>query len=182
MSNAFFKGFFIFFIVTFGGNCFAQKQLILLKGEKLLLRLNPGDDIVYRLKNNKHVRSTYISNLSDTAVVTHSDTVPYYHIDRIYFKRSTFGNRLGWLLVLGGAGYFLIDQFNNAVIDGNKAELDEGVTRASLAMVGVGLPLALIKRNHARLGGRKRLLMVEEGSPFYYDNRPKGYVSPYIPR
>ena len=169
-------------MIIFQGHCFAQKQLVLLKGDNLLLRLNPGDDIVYRLKNNKRVRSTYISNLSDTAVVTHSDTVPYHRIDRLYFKRSTFGNRVGWVLVLGGAGYFLIDQFNNVVIDGNDAELDDGVTRTSLIMVGVGLPLALIKRNYVRLGGKKRLLMVQKDSPFYYDSRPKGYISPYIPR
>lgn len=182
MSAAFFKGVVIFLMVILYGHCFGQKQLILLKGDKLLLRLNPGNDIVYRLKDNKRVRSTYISNLSDTAVVTHSDTVPYHHIDRVYFKRSTFGNKIGWMLVVGGTGFFLIDQFNNVVVDGNDAELDEGVTKTSLIMVGVGLPLALIKRNYVQLGGRKRLLMVKEGSPFYYDNRPKGYISPFIPR
>jgi hypothetical protein len=182
MSRIFRKGVFIFFVITLGGNCFAQKQLILLKGDKLLLRLNPGDDIVYRLKSSKDIRSTYINNLSDTAVVTHSDTVPYHHIDRIYFKRSTFANKVGWILVVGGTGFFLIDQFNSVVVDGNKAELDEGVTTTSLIMIGAGLPLILTKKNNVRMGGSKRLLMVAEGSPFYYDHRPKGYISPYIPR
>jgi hypothetical protein len=68
------------------------------------------------------------------------------------------------------------------VVDGNKAELDEGVTTTSLIMIGAGLPLILTKKNNVRLGGSKRLLMVAEGSPFYYDYRPKGYMSPYIPR
>lgn len=182
MSRAWHTGILLFFIILMCHPCCAQKQLILLKGEKLLLRLNPGDDFVYRLKNNKRVRSTYISNLSDTAVVTHSDTVPYHHIDRIYFKRSTFANKMGWALFIGGTGYFLIDQLNNVVVNGNEAELDEGVTRTSLVMVTAGLSMILIKRNYVRLMGRKRLLMVAEGSPFYYDNRPKGYLSPYIPR
>jgi hypothetical protein len=84
--------------------------------------------------------------------------------------------------VVAGTGLFLIDQFNNVVIDGNEAELDKGVTTTSLIMVGTGLPLALIKKKYVRLGRRKRMLMVAEGSPFYYDHRPKGYISPYIPR
>lgn len=147
-----------------------------------MLRLNPGEDIVYRLKNSKQVKNTYVNNLSDTALVTHRDTVPFHTIDRIYFKRSTFLNRLGLVLVIGGAGYFLIDQLNNVVVHGNEAELDEGVTAASATMVAVGLPLMLVKRKYLKVKGRIRLLMVKEGSPFYYDNSPKGYQSPFIPR
>lgn len=161
---------------------YAQKQLVLLKGERVLLRLNPGDDFSYQLKGTKQKRNTYVNNLSDSAVVTHSDTIPYHKIDRVYFKRSTFANRLGLVLVVGGAGYFLIDQFNNVVVHGNEAEINESVARSSLTMVAVGLPMMLIKNDYAKPTGRKRLLMVQEGSPFYLDNRPKGYLSPYIPR
>ncbi|HEX5170911.1 MAG TPA: hypothetical protein VFW11_17170 [Cyclobacteriaceae bacterium] len=166
-------------IVQFG---YAQKQLILLNGEKVLLRLNPGNDFVYRSKGSNQKRNTYINNLSDTALVTHSDTVPYHTIDRIYFKRTTFINRLGFALVVGGVGYFLIDQLNNVVVQGNEAEIDESVARGSLTMVGIGLPMMLIKKKYVKPGGKKRLLMVTEGSPFYMDNQPKGYISPYIPR
>lgn len=176
-------GFVVFLFMTglsHGG--FGQTQLVLLKNEQVLLRLNPGEDFVYRLKNAKQVRTTYVNNLSDTAVVTHLDTVPYHMIDRVYFKKVTFFNRLGVALVIGGTGYFLIDQLNNVVVHGNEAELNESVTTASVAMVAVGLPMMLIKKKYVRVKGRTRLLMVKEGSPFYLDNRPKGYVSPFIPR
>lgn len=172
--------FFLFLALTRTG--YAQKQLVLLKGERVLLRLNPGDDFSYQLKGTKQKRTTYVNNLSDTAVVTHSDTIPYHKIDRVYFKRSTFANRLGLVLVVGGAGYFLIDQFNNVVVHGNDAEINESVARSSLTMVAVGLPMMLIKNDYAKPTGRKRLLLVKEGSPFYLDNRPRGYLSPYIPR
>jgi hypothetical protein len=163
------------------GTGHAQKQLILLKRENVLLRLNPGDDFSYRSKMTNQKKNTYINNLSDTAIITHSDTVPFHAIDRIYFRRSSFFNRLGLVLVVGGAGYFLIDQFNNVVVHGNEAEINESVARGSIAMVGAGLPMMLIRKDHVKIKGRYRLMMVTEGSPFYLNNRPKGYHSPYIP-
>ena len=146
----------------------AQKQLVLLNGQKVLLNLKPGDDFVFRIKGQKEIRRTYINNLSDTAIVTHRDTVAFHRIDRVYFKRSSFANVVGTVLVIGGAGYFLIDQFNNVVVQGNSAELDEGVTKASVTMLAVGLPMMLIKRNSERLGRGSRLMMVTEESPFYH--------------
>jgi hypothetical protein len=163
------------------GTGYTQKQLVLLKRETVLLRLNPGDDLSYRLKMTDQKRNTYINNLLDTAIITHSDTVQFQSIDRVYFKRSSFSNRLGLVLVAGGAGYFLIDQFNNVVVHGNDAEINESVARGSIVMVGVGLPMMLIKKDHVKIKGRYRLMIVTEGSPFYLDNRPKGYLSPYIP-
>lgn len=159
-----------------------QSQLLLLKRQEVLLRLNAGDDLVFRVKGSKEVRRTYINTLSDTAVVTHRDTVPYHMIDRIYFRTGTFVNRLGLLLVMGGAGYFIIDQFNNVVVQGNDARIDNSVAIASGTMVAAGLPMMLIGRNSKRVGGRIRLIRVTPQSPFYRSFDPKGYVSPYIPR
>lgn len=172
----------ILFFFLAGSSAVAQNQLLLLKRQEVLLRLNAGDDFVFRLKGSKEVRRTYINTLSDTAVVTHRDTVPYHMIDRVYFKTSTFVNRLGLLLVMGGAGYFLIDQLNNVVVKGNDARIDNSVAIASGTMVGVGLPMMLIGRNSRRVGGRIRLMRVTPESPLYRSFDPKGYVSPYIPR
>ena len=159
-----------------------QSQLLLMKRQEVLLRLNAGDDFVFRMKGSKEVRRTYINTLSDTSVVTHRDTVPYHMIDRVYFRTSTFVNRLGLLLVLGGAGYFLIDQVNNVVVKGNDARIDNSVAIASGVMVGAGLPMMLIGRKSRGVGGRIRLLKVTPESPLYRSFDPKGYVSPYIPR
>ena len=145
----------------------AQKQLLVLKNQKVLLRLYPGDEFVFRLKGSKQVRKSYINNLFDTAVVAHRDVIPFHKIDRIYFKRSNLLNVVGGLLVIGGAGYFLIDQFNVVIVQGEGANIDEGVATASTVMVGVGAPLLLMKRNHARIRGRYRVLMVDKGSGFY---------------
>lgn len=172
----------ILFLLLPGFVAIAQSQLLLLKRQEVLLRLNAGDDFVFRVKGSKEVRHTYINTLSDTAVVTHRDTVPYHLIDRVYFRSSTFVNRLGLMLVIGGAGYFLIDQVNNVIVHGNDARIENKVAIASGVMVGAGVPMMLIGRNSQRMGGRFRLMRVTPESPLYRSYDPKGYVSPYIPR
>lgn len=146
---------------------YAQKQLVLLKREKVLLRLNPGDEFVISLKGEKRKMESYVNNLFDTAVLVHRTLVPISKIDKVYFKRTGLVNLIGKFLIVAGLGYFLIDQFNVIVVNGDEASLNDDVTAASVAMVGAGLPMALIKKKSQRLGGKYRLMTVSEGSPFY---------------
>ncbi|MBT1688373.1 hypothetical protein [Dawidia soli] len=148
--------------------CHAQKQLVLLKNQKVRLRLYPGDEIVYRLKGSKTVHTSYINNLFDTAVMIHQEIVPFHKIDRIYFKQRNLLNLAGGFLVTGAVAYFLIDQVNETLVQGNDANLDKGVARTSLIMTAVGVPLLLLHRNSRRIGGRIHLLTVDKGSAFYH--------------
>jgi hypothetical protein len=144
-----------------------QKQLVLLKKQKVLLRLYPGDEFVFRLKGSRKIRKSYINNLYDTAVVAHHDVIPFHKIDRIYFVRRNLLNVTGGLLVVGGIGYFLIDQVNVVLVHGEKVNLDDNVSVASAIMVGAGLPMLLSKKKYARTWGKYRLLMADKGSVFY---------------
>jgi hypothetical protein len=145
----------------------SQKQLVLLKREDVLLRLFPGDEFIYKLKGSNAVRNTYVNNLADTAVVTHRDTVPFHRIESIYFEQRKLYNTVGKGLVVFGVGLFLIDQFNMVIVHGQSPSLDSRVTTLSLTSLAVGLPLALVKKKSQKIKRPYRLLMVEEGSPFY---------------
>ena len=131
------------------------------------MRLNFGDDFNYTLKGSKTVRYSYVNNLYDTAVLAHKDIVPFHKINKVYFTHSSFGNRFGTFLVIGGVGYFLIDQFNVIIVHGEEATIDENVAVTSAVLTGIGLPLMLIKKKSQRIGGKYRLLTVDRGSPFY---------------
>lgn len=156
----------------------AQKQLVLLKNEKVVLRLYPGDEFVFKLKNERTVKRSYINNLFENGVKIHQDTIPYYRIERIYFKRSTFANRIGSAMVVLGTGLFLIDQLNVTVIQGEEPSLDNWVSTVSLSALGVGLPMMLIKKKSQRINYKYRLLTVEEDSPFYRPDT-RNLMSPY---
>ncbi len=144
----------------------SEQQLVVLKGEKVLLRLYPGDEIIYSLKGSRKMRRSYVNNLSDTAVTVHKTVIPLYEFDRIYFKQSSFLNVIGGVLVTGGIGYFVIDQVN-VLVHGESPNLDENVTVASVAMLGVGLPLFLIKKKYCKVGRKYRLRVVDKRSGFY---------------
>ena len=157
----------------------AQKQLVLLKRQRVILRLYPGDDIVFREKGYRSVRHSYVNNLSDTAVVTHNDTIAYHAIDRLYFRQSRFYNVLGSALVIGGVGYFLIDQINEMAVQGNSPSFDRKVNTVSLPAIIIGLPLMLIRKKSQRITPKYHILMVKPGSIFYKAN-PQGYQSPFM--
>ncbi len=144
-----------------------QKQLVLLKKQKVILRLYPGDEIVLKTKGSDTKMTSYVNNLFDTAVMVHKTLIPFHKIERIYFKRSTFANVVGTLLVVGGGLYFAIDQINVMVVQGEKASLNDNVTATSISMVAVGLPMMLIKKKSQRMKYGYRLMTVEPGSPFY---------------
>lgn len=149
---------------------YAQKQLVLLKREKIFLRLHPGDDIVYKLKGSKTKVKSYVNNLFDTAIMVHRTIVPFHKIDRIYFTKGSFLNIVGGLMVIGGAGYFAIDQLNEVAVHGHSASINKRVARTSAAMVIVGLPLMIIKRHSTRIGGKFRLMTAGPDSPFYQND------------
>lgn len=170
---------FLLLLLIYADTAHSQKQLILLKKERVLLRLYPGDEIIFKLKNSRSIKRTYVNNLSDTAVVTHRDTVPFHTIERIYFKQPKFYNKAGTALVIFGAGLFLIDQINVVLVNGQSPNLDSGVSTLSLSSLAVGLPLMLIKKKGQELNYRHRLMMVSKGSAFYQPDT-RQYISPYL--
>jgi len=148
-------------------DAYAQKQLVLLKGQKVILRLYPGDDIELKMRGNEDRIYSYVNNLFDTAMMAHETLIPFSKIERIYFVRTNFMNRVGMALIIGGIGYFLIDQLNTVIVHGEDMTLDKGVTTTSAVMVGVGLPMMLIKKKSQRMKPGYHLLTVQPGSPFY---------------
>src|SRR5688572_28377554 len=101
----------------------SQKQLVLLRKESVILRRYPGDEFIFKLKGSDARKTSYVNTLSDTAVVTHGDTIPFHRIESVYFKRDMFSNRLGRKLVAAGVVYMLFDQLNVVVVQGNEPRL-----------------------------------------------------------
>jgi hypothetical protein len=169
----------LFFLVAITVQTHAQKQLIVLKDETVLLRLYPGDEIIFKLKGSKTLKTTYVNNISDTAVVTHRDTVAFHRIERIYFPQGRFYNKIGAFLVIFGSGLFLIDQANVVIVNGQEPSLDNWVSKVTLTSLAIGIPAMLIKKKSQKLDYRHRLMMVTKGSVFYRPDT-RSYISPYL--
>jgi hypothetical protein len=173
------KSIFLVILACCAGASFGQKQLVILKKEKVLLRLYPGDEIIFKLKGSKVKKTTYVNNLSDTALVTHRDTVAFHRIERIYFHQPKFYNKIGAALVILGGGLFLIDQINVVLVNGQSPSLDNWVSTVTLTSLAVGIPAILVKKKSQRLNYRHTLKMVTKGSAFYQPDT-RNYISPYL--
>lgn len=101
--------------------------------------------------------------------ITAVDSVSFSDIKKVHADgRSTFLSRLGRAMVIGGAGYFLIDQFNEGIITGNGFSLEKSVWRPAVALVLTGGVLSISGRKWYRTEyGPFRLLTAEPDSPFH---------------
>lgn len=168
----------IFLLLIVSSFSYAQRrQLVLLKGQRVIHRFLPGDDIRIKLKDSDQVINSYVNNLTDTSVFVHTTNIPFHKIERVYFHRSTATNKIGTILVIAGTGLFLIDQFNVVVINGEKPSVDDGVARFSITSLVVGLPMMLIKKKYVKTSYKYKLLSVDEQSMFY-QHPPT--LSPYL--
>lgn len=161
----------LIFFLTSGIISFAQKQLVLLKGQKVLLRLYPGDEITFKVRGSKSKRVSYINNLFDTALVAHRDVISLHKIERLYFDQGNLLNVVGGLFVVAGVGYLVIDQVNLVLVNKQSFQIDESVGIPAAVLVGVGLPMMLVRKKSQRIGGRYRLFVADKGSPFYRPQR-----------
>jgi hypothetical protein len=169
---------FILFLVMLTSMGYAQRrQLVLLKGQRVIQRYLPGDDIRIKVKGNDQIINSYVNNLTDTSVLVHTTDIPFHKIERIYFHRANFANKLGAYLTVAGTGLFLIDQINVVLVNGDEPSINDGVAKTSLGMIAVGLPMMLIKKKYIKPSYKFRLLSVDETSLFYL-HPPT--ISPYL--
>lgn len=147
---------------------FAQKQLIILKKERVVLRLYPGDEFVYSLKSSpREVHRSYVNNVFDTAVVAHDEVIAFHKIERIYFQQRNLWSDTGPKLIVAGVVLFLADQLNTVVVQNEDASINKGVLITSVALTGAGVGMILTKKKYQTIRGQYRLRMVDEDSPFY---------------
>ena len=161
------KGFIFLFLVLSTLGYAQRRQLVLLKGQKVIHRYLPGDDIRIKLIDSEDIINSYVNNLTDTSVLVHTTDIPFHKIERVYFHRANFANKLGAYLTVAGVGLFLIDQINVVLVNGDKPNIDAGVAKTSLGMIIVGLPMMLIKKKYVKTSYKFKLLSVEETSLFY---------------
>ncbi len=147
-----------------------QTQLVLFNKEKLLVRFGYGDDFTYKLKKSTHFTHGVMLGATEFAVITFNDTIPFSSIERVSLKGHSqrhLPTLLSKFLITAGVAYFVIDQFNNVVVQGQKPDLEPTVWRPSLVLVASGYALKLARRRSQRIRFPAKLLTVERGSPFY---------------
>jgi len=147
-----------------------QTQLVLLNREKVVLRFGYGDDFTYKLKKSTHYTRGVMLGATEFAVITFNDTIPFLSIERVSLKGHSqrhLPTLISKFLITAGIAYFTIDQFNHAIVQGQKPDLEPTVWKPSLVLVASGYALKLVRKRSQRIRFPAKLLAVERGSPFY---------------
>jgi hypothetical protein len=147
-----------------------QTQLVLLNKEKLVARIGYGDDFTYKLKKSTHFTHGVMLGATEFAVITFNDTIPFSSIERVSLKGHVQRNGLTLLskfLITAGMAYFVLDQVNHVIVQGQKADLEPTVWKPSLILVASGYALKWTHKKSQRIRFPAKLLTVERGSPFY---------------
>jgi len=143
-----------------------QRQLLVVRGDKVIQRFKVGDSFRSKWFDSKIEHWGLITDINEFEIITSQDTIPTKEIRKVLVKGPPLAKKIGINLVKIGAFYFLIDQFNSAVIQHNPS-IDDSVWKTSAVLVGAGLPLLLFKRNWKRVGRSYRLKSVGPDSRLY---------------
>ena len=147
-----------------------QKQLILLKRGDVIARFTEGEHIKCELKNKTIVEGIAI-RFNDFSILTLNDTIPFESIYKINVKgkrKANTLNKLGTVMMIAGVGYFVIDQINTLIVDGQNG-IDEQVVITSVALTATGAALRFIRSPYQKLRGLS-LRTIDPTSRYYqYD-------------
>ena len=168
-----------FLIVSFCAGA-QQRQVVVLKKERVLVRYQVGDAIAFARASDKKIQIQKILDLNDTLIMMNLDSVAYYRIQKLDIRgrrAGTFAEKLGVHMMLAGAVLPLIDLANTTLVQKNDASVDKGVALAGGVLVAGGAMLYFIKKPYFKPGRKHRILIVEKGSPFYHT---KLVVQPFL--
>ncbi len=138
----------------------AQKTLVLEKiGTSTRYAFHLGDDVKIRTKKQNVIVKSYLWNLTDSSVTIGPRTIiPLSDISAVY-KHYHFQNLLTRILFYAGAGYFILDSFNNLINNEQVFVPQTMIISGSLMVAGVAIiPLGQKK---CRIGIRWKLKIMD---------------------
>ncbi len=157
----------VLFVFLFSASLHAQKQLILIKRESVVLRFTEGEYLRCKLKD-KQKKEGKILRLSDTHIITSNDTLSITSIESLNVKgrrKVNVTRGIGGLLFIGGIGYFAIDQVNRLIVKGAE-DFDKKVALTSLTMAATGAAILFIHSPYKKVYGHT-LKTIDYTSRFY---------------
>jgi hypothetical protein len=139
---------------------FAQKTLVLEKiGTSTRYAFHLGDDVKIRTKKQNVIVKSYLWNLTDSSVtIGPRTTIPLSDISAVY-KHYYFQNLMTRILFYAGAGYFILDSFNNLI---NREQVFVPQTMIiSGSLLGVSMAIIPLVQKKCRIGIRWKLKIMD---------------------
>lgn len=128
-------------------------------------KIRIGDKFGYKYHDQDDYYYGQIVDLRDSTIVLNSGeigvneiaSVRVAHLSKSYLNLNTIGS----FLQIGGIGYLVIDQFNQAVVNGDGLGVGKSVGTSTAIFVAVGSAIRLLKMKNFRITGMNRIKIIE---------------------
>ncbi|QNL21518.1 hypothetical protein HZR84_06075 [Hyphobacterium sp. CCMP332] len=152
----------LFFIIY--ENCHGQEYLVFDKpGLVKRVRFYPNDNLVFKANNSRSFIKDRIVDFNDNTILFENTLA--INVDSIQYIRvksnttfSKFRSVLSSVMITGGAGYLIIDSFNNGI--NNSDILDQKSINASAILVIAGFIIKPWKHRKHKIRNNKRLYII----------------------
>ena len=131
-----------------------------MSGTSKRIKIKAGEVLFYRAKGSAHVSHGKIASFKEDKIMFENGYITLEELDEVIIRKA---RRQGSAITLmfAGAGYFLLDQFNNSVIDGNPLSLNSKVNRTAGIIVGSGLLLYFLSQRRIRIGKKRWISRIQ---------------------
>lgn len=140
---------------------YAQPQLALLKKDGIITRYEEGEYIRFQRKGSDGFIRAIITGIHPGYFMLGEDTIYHYEVTKVDIRSKTTTSfkvaSIGKALILAGVSLIVIDAFNTVIIHDRSYEVEKGVGRASLTLVGVGGLMQIVNNNYFRVGRKRKL-------------------------
>jgi len=150
----------IVYLIAFT-QAWGQKQLVLIKGNKIVCRFSEGDHIRFRRNDTDYIFNGIITGISRDYFKMGDEDTTYLHqiksIDLRGLPNSGFKTAdIGSKLIAAGAVLLLIDGVNTA--NGNK--ISTGVVLVSSSFIVAGTVMLFFNNNYFKPGRKKKVIIM----------------------
>lgn len=138
----------------------AQRQLALLKGDKIITKYGEGEYIRFQRKGEEGYIHAVITGIYPGYFLLRTDTVFTYEVASVDIRkksqRNYKGSLIGSRIIQAGVLLMVADVFNTIVIMDNKYRWNEA-SNVSLIIIGVGTLLQFVNNDKFKINHRRKL-------------------------
>lgn len=146
----------------------AQRQLALLKGDKIITKYGEGEYIRFQRKGEDGFIHAIITGIHPGYFMLGVDTIFTYDVDRIDIRKKSQRNykisAIGSRIIQAGILLLVADVFNTIVIM-DKKYLWNDASNASLMIIGIGGLMQFVNNDSFKLNHKRKLATLNLQQP-----------------
>ncbi len=142
----------------FSHSAYSQRQLVLVKKNKVMARISEGESIRFRRKGEDHFTRGIIEGIQKESFRMGEDTTYLYNVAAIDLRGKSNGgfkvHQSGVMLIVAGSALVVISAINTG-------DLGPGITSVSGAFIATGIFMLFVNNDLFKIGRKKKVIVMD---------------------